>query len=408
MNVASIGSAITLDIGLIVKYFDAKRSDPNSILEESDIGPPPGAEEEDSEADQRRQAWLIKVKDRGISFSEKAFGQPRSLRDQVADALQDIANKVANIKAVEFVLNQTRSFVDLKHELDTNPNLVDQVKSYLDFFDMILGGNQITIRKRGVLIEAQRVLKNLVEFIQVDYDGETYLGEEHQSYTERVNEQGRILFKVMAEGAVAQISRQSILTVGSKVQERLKRVFRLLEEEFLNRDLLSKDKSYIKYSEYKRDRAIIMHVAKSYSLFSGSGKTFRSEDVAVALTAIEKGFKKEIKNMIREALESESRFYPDLEGETAAHLCAMFAKTLNKRGIFHRSSRALLKKCKNRFSKLELLRIVKPSHIKINWDNPCFYQGYRRVYVTQQALYEKMIKLGFSDISHLNLTLSTL
>ena len=46
------------------------------------------------------------------------------MRDQVKEALADIRSKIADIKAVESILTSTRSFLDLKHELDTVPTLM--------------------------------------------------------------------------------------------------------------------------------------------------------------------------------------------------------------------------------------------------------------------------------------------
>ena len=143
----------------------------------------------------------------------------------------------------------------------------------------------------------------LKDFLAIQYDSspenifnleaEGEIITDYQSYISRVNAQGKILFEAMAEGAVAQISRQTVLTVGKTVQDRISRVFRLLEEEFLRDELRqcrepSSPSNSIKYSEYKRDWSLLIRLATSYQMFSGSAKTFRSEDIDVAVEIAEK------------------------------------------------------------------------------------------------------------------------
>ena len=412
-EIAAMGSAISFDTNLINNYFLAKRSSPESILDEDDIGPPPDENDNSEDAEKLRQAWLISVKERGISFQERNFMGPLPLKAQIKQAIVDINLKISTIRSVEYVLTGKRSFIDLKHELDANPNLLSKVCRYIYFFKQALKDKIIPTEKKGVVAEALRIMVQLKNFLKINYDdfervvlnpgnnsGESELVQSYQEYMAKVNEQGKLLFEVMAEGAVAQISRQTVLTVGKKVQDRIARFFQLIEEEFLN-DEIRQDQGQppryggIKYSEYKRDRALQLQVAFNYQNFAGSGKTFRAEDVDVALKSIEKGFSKEIKRMVKESLATNSVYYPKLNGNTAAHLCSLFSLFLGKKKIFSGKSKRILNACKAKFSDLELLKIVEPKKMTILWDDPCFYYDYRRILTTQQSLYRKMLDIGF-------------
>lgn len=412
-EIAAMGSAISLNTDLINTYFVARRSNPETILEESDIGHPPNENDSSDEAEKLRQAWLIDVKERGIIFQERNFMGPWPLKDQVKQALTDIKLKISTIRSVEYVLAGKRAFIDLKHELDANPNLLAKISRFIYFFKQALKDKIIPTTKKGVVAEALRIMVQLKNFLEINYHtyervnldpkntaGELELVQSYQEYMDKVNEQGKLLFGVMAEGAVAQISRQTVLTIGRKVQDRVARFFQLIEEEFLN-DEVRQDRGSpsryggMKYSEYKRDRALQLQVAFNYQNFAGSGKTFRAEDVDVALKSIEKGFSKEIKRMVKESLEAESVYYPKLNGDTAAHLCSLFSIFLGKKKFITSKSKRILSACKAKFNDLELLKIIEPKKMKILWDDPCYYYDYRRLLTTQQSLYRKMLQIGF-------------
>ena len=75
---------------------------------------------------------------------------------------------------------------------------------------MVLDRDNVEIRRRGVIVEAQRLLKSLIEFVEIDYGGGSRVIVINVTWS--VNTQGKHLFQVMAEGGCAD-SRQSILTV---------------------------------------------------------------------------------------------------------------------------------------------------------------------------------------------------
>lgn len=409
LDIAKMGSAISFDVHLIAKYFKARQSNPETILDEDDIGPPPDESDNSTAAEIKRQEWLIKVKERGISLEEIGLEGPKSLVQQVKDALLNIAQKISDIKAIELILGGRRSFIDIKHELDTEPHLYDQVQKYLDFFKRVLDQKVVPTERKGIVAEAIRIMSHLKEFLSIRYEeienGSTEFIDSYSLYKEKVNEKGKLLFGIMADGAVAQISGQTILTIGRTVQQRIDRVFRLVEEEFYGQEqenfkkFSSGQKKQLGYSDYKRDRSLLVKVASSYQSFSGSSKTFRLEDVEVAMRALEKGFKREINSMLAKALSSTSKFYPDLQGETASHLCALFSSTLSKTKFYDLKTNKLYKQCKLRFKELDLMKILKPSKLAINWEDPCFYSNYRRLLKTQESLYSIMLEHGF-EIDH--------
>ena len=61
-----MGSAVTLDIELLNKYFIAKKAAPESILNPTQAGQPPLNEDNSPEADTKRRAWLIKIKQKEV------------------------------------------------------------------------------------------------------------------------------------------------------------------------------------------------------------------------------------------------------------------------------------------------------------------------------------------------------
>lgn len=406
-EIASMGSAITLDVNLIGGYFIARKASPETLLEPSDIGPPPSADDNSDSAEVARQAWLIKVRTRGISFRQTTSSGIKPLKDQVDEALLDIAKKISDIKAVEELLTSTRSFVDLRHELDTNPNLLGLVQRFKAFFERVLEGEVVQTSGRGVVASAQIVLLELEHFLNLKYDHYCNTKEKltvdnykqkMEAYTSEVNKRGRKLFNVMSRGAVAQINRQSVLSIGATVQKRINRAFRLIEDEFLRAELRSpSNNTKVRFSDYKRDKSIMMQVINNYQNFNASKQTFRSEDVEVLLSSIEKGFASEIKDMVARSLKTEARFYPELEGKTAAHLCALFSLTLRKEGISNIGGRKLFRKCRKRFKKLDMLKILKPSKLPIQWDEPCYYSRYRNLMITQNSIYQEMIRVGLAS-----------
>ena len=411
-EISSMGSAITLDVDVMSKYFRAKRSDPASILSSGDIGPPPDESDDSPDADFRRQAWLIKIKARGITFLDRDLqGNLKTLKNQVVDALTDINNKIADIESVESLVTQIRSFIDLKHRLDKDPSNYAKVLRFKEYLNKIIEKKVIKTENIGLLMSALRVLESLSEFLSVKFnqylDGAVEGSEREHGltpydvYYREVNKKGRILFERMSEGAVAQVDQQTVLTIGNIVQARINRVFTLLEEEFLRREVKKSSssrssKKEVKYSDYKRDQAILVDIAESYGSVVGGGKTFRLEDVSVAIKSLEEGFKSEIRKMVVKSMKEKSDFFPDLEGTTASHLCVLFAHAFQRKGIGNLRSHEVLKKCKRQFSSLELYPFFSKSSLEIDWEDPCFYFDYNNILETQKNLYENMVDYGFS------------
>ena len=94
-----------------------------------------------------------------------------------------------------------------------------------------------------------------------------------------------------------------------------------------------------------------------------------------------------IKKMISTSLKTKSIFYPELRGETGAHLCSLFSKFLQKEQKKDVKSRLLLRSCKKQFKELELVKILKPETMPINWKDPCFYTKYRIYVKIMESIY---------------------
>ncbi|MBC62125.1 MAG: hypothetical protein CMP11_06670, partial [Zetaproteobacteria bacterium] len=167
-DIATMGSAITLDVGLIAKYFVARRASPETILNEDDLGLPPDENDDSQQANERRQSWLIQVKTRGINFIEKSPLGIRPLKSQIKDALADISTKIADIKAVEKILTGTRSFVDLKHELNTNPRLLNKVMFFINYFKRVQEGKIVNTVHQGIIVSAISILRKLEDFLSIN------------------------------------------------------------------------------------------------------------------------------------------------------------------------------------------------------------------------------------------------
>lgn len=408
-EISSMGSAITLDVDVMTRYFRAKRSAPESILGEDGVGKPPQDDDEGVNADARRQDWLIKVKARGIFFNERdAQGILKTLQQQIKEALTDIANKKADINSVESLVTRIRSFIDLKHKLDRDPSNIAKVESFRAYLDKVYHGGVVKTDTKGMIASAARIFDALKDFLAVKLDD--FIGESgspilaYDNYNKEVNRRGRILFERMSEGAVAQVDQQTVLTIGNIVQERLKRVFSMIEEAFYRDELDdSPDRlapiSLLKYSDYKRDHSIVFNTALNYNMFSGSGQTFRQEDAVVAMHSLEKGFHSEIRRLVSFALTNKSDIFPELKGTTAGHLCALFASSLKKGGLRNVRSRMLYKSCKKQFTRLGLFGTFEQNSLAIDWKDPCFYFKYQNIYETQRTLHENMMDFGFFNVN---------
>lgn len=407
-QIASMGSGIMLDVDMVSKYFVAARSRPGAILEE--IGQPPEADATGQDVDDQRVIWLTEVRNRGISFSEIPPFSPGHIKpaDQVREALADIQKKLADMHTAEKVLSTTRSFVHLNHDLSSKFNMLSRVSAFQKYFANALSGRIVKNPNKGLIADALTLIGRLERFLSVDFDSFVKEGEDPQNLEhlekiekrrhDEINRRGRELFSSMAEGAVAHVSRQSVLSIGSVVQKRLIRVFQHLEEEFLREDLTNNNLENMRYIDFKRDNQLI-HAANEYEIFQGSARTFRAEDIDIAYATLEHGYWSEMKSLLQGALSARTSI-SELEGVTAAHMCALFAPTLTgatTRQSHGRVKKRLLAKCQKRFKELHLLDIFEPSTMEINWGDRCFYPMYQNFLDTQRSLKRKMGSLGFEN-----------
>lgn len=378
---AEVGTPITLDLQLINQYFQAQRVSPNSIPE-----PPLNGS-----AAQKR-SWLILVDRRGVNFQEQNFatGELFSLDEQINQALDDIAQKIANIEAVENEIRKNPSFIDLRAELDQRrPELFDEIKELVAYLESFLvvdpKPSQLTLDQRdwGSALQVLEILVALEDFLGVAPTG--VQADDLEAYELEIKAAGEKLFGVMTKYAIAQVDRQTVLLLGETIFDRVQRSFGILEQAYLKRDLKEGRKEVESFAHYRRDRALEFDVIRNYRQFSGQQLVLREEKIENTRDAFWLGFQKEIIAMIEMSMKSQAELVPELEDATAPHLCSLFSDLLRRSS----SGRRVLEKCQDQFKELELVRLIEPETITIDYDDDCFYSDYSRDIDTQNILFER-------------------
>ena len=91
-------------------------------------------------------------------------------------------------------------------------------------------------------------------------------------------------------------------------------------------------------------------------------------------------------------MNAKSDILTKFEGKTAAHMCALFSSFLKTEAPF------VFRKCQERYKSLGLLPILaeanRPTEMKIDYENPCFYNSFKQEEEGQRRLYEKLIDYG--------------
>jgi hypothetical protein len=135
-----------------------------------------------------------------------------------------------------------------------------------------------------------------------------------------------------------------------------------------------------------------MKLIHLYQDLNGSSKAFRLETYLAALDGMSKGFKRDIIKLVKNSMNAKSETLPELEGTTAAQMCALFTPFLREQ------SSDLFKRCQANYKKLELNPIMKevnrPTEMKIDYTDNCFYNNYKREERGQRRLFEKLIDYG--------------
>ncbi len=179
--------------------------------------------------------------------------------------------------------------------------------------------------------------------------------------------------------------------------ERFERPFRAVENYYLNRDIERReDPTHVSYATYMINRSVQIRVLNLYKNLSASGQAFRLEAFETTKNSFERGFKKEIRKMIDESLENESPILGTvLKGKTSAHLCALFSDHLR------RENPKLWRRCQEAHTTLPLYQVMRnyrrPIELKIDYQDPCFYNTYRREEFAQSLLFDRLLEYGFSN-----------
>jgi hypothetical protein len=370
-KIASMGSSFTFDVELITKYFTAKKADPKSIV----------LIDNETATDEERTDWLNDVKIRGIQFAEAGFNGITSKKERVDEAIVDINNKISDIDFVEAAVMEKKSFVDLRHELDRSfPEADYLLDTLVDFLD-----DEAVIEMYNVENGPVKAARRLLVAIENLFLPNVSNYNDYQDYRKAIDEAGFELFKIMAEGAVAELSAQSVLTIGGKSIEKLDRALAVYAEGFQRKDLEVEGSPF---SDFARGHALQLQVLMNYGQFSGSSLAFRDEDIQVTLDTFIKGFKGEIIRMVRTSLKRNDYFVEGLKGTTAAHLCALFNDFLKEH------DRKSYKTCKERYVELEIVSVIEPRFLEIDYADGCFYSSFTRREMTQRSLLKRLKDVG--------------
>jgi|GEM_PF-3107911 len=389
-DIGSMGSALTLDLDLLASYFEAVRLDPENI------GELPG----ENASDDERADFLIRMKARGAEWSPRSMsGNMLSLAEQVQQVKNIITTAKSVIKTAQDIMTKKQSFYDLKSEIiASNQFVAKELKSIQAYTINYLNSGKIPPQYRADFASNERMLRKIVDYLNFDYTGTT--DKEFEEYLEDINVKGRVLFEEMSRGSIAQITAQTILMVPDIAFKRFNRPFRNLEKYFLNNDVIRRaDPTYAPYTDFVITRSM-QSKFNTYPDFHGSSEAFRVETYLAAKNGLEKGFKREIIRMVKGAMESNSDILKAFEGKTAAHLCALYAPFLKE------DAPQLFKQCQANYKTLTLFPILteanRPDSMKIDYNDPCFYNSYKQEEEGQRRLFEVLIDYG----SRNNLTLT--
>lgn len=380
-DIGAMGSALTLDLELLGRYFAAVRLDPESI---TDI---PNSEASDGELTD----FFIRMKARGLDWNEFSPQGPVSLRDQLTQVLNLIRAAKSVIKAAEDLMTKKQSYFILKSEvLSNNQFVVKELLGLKNYFHLYMDPTILPSQYRADFATNTIMMERLIDFLGYDYLGNT--DEEYNAYLVEVDKRGRKVFEEMARGSVAQITTQTVLMIPDVAFRRFNRPFRQLEKYFITNDIINKDDPTHKpFTDFVINRSMQSNFA-TYPDFHGTKEAFRVDTYLAARNGLEKGFRREMISMVKEAMESRSDILKDFEGKTAAHLCALYA------GFLKEEAPKLFQKCQENYKTLSLLPILseanRPSSMKIDYNDPCFYNSYKQEEEGQRRLFEKLIDYG--------------
>lgn len=408
-TIATSSSTLTVDLNLITSYLQAKAIDPKTLPPAPDV----------NASENEIQEWIIKLRRRGLGISDRDnMGQPISLEKQRENAIEEIKKLNSTIAAAEVLFQDKRSLVDLRHHLDARyPGLRADVKEYINYFRRFTGSltiNSCTLNeeRKGPLFAIIRIFEKLDQFLSVvqvkDYsqfkacanikDPENPAQDptkdySYECYVLRVRDAGLNLFVEMTHGALAEISSQSVLALGSKVYDRFIAAFDTIQNLYLEHDLISNVPLDQSFSQYKKDRDMLVEVTNNYSTYNTTGAVFRVDSAESAFRNFEKGFQKEIQKTLNNVLNEDPKkgILREQAGKTADHLCALYASSLDRlaeKSFWSKKPDHLLSRCKEEHPSIDLIGFLEygQRQYSIDYDNECTYIDYMKELKTQELL----------------------
>lgn len=383
-SIGSMGSAVTLDVDLISRYFRAIRIRPDEVNFPSTTA-----------TDEEKRKFTLEMKNRGVTVEDFNYQtqQPIPIDVQINNIKVQVDLAKSTISAVVSILQEKRSFLDLQSELTIKSV---NIKNEMDFIKKFLEKQKLKEnfpnQYLGLFRASTNMLEKLIAFLGVSLEGREY-----DDFAKEVNEKGTDLFTTMSYGSVAQITTQTALMIPSIAYERFNRPFKALENFYLNNDIIKKDDpSHIPFSDYMVNESLQMKVLNDYKHLTGSRMAFRLESYESIKKSFEKGFKREIKRMVKNSLSSSSNVLSSFNGKTAAHMCSLFSPFLKE------YSSKLLKECQERHKTLDLLSVLddfkKKTEMEIDYNNSCFYSNYKREELGQRILFDRLLDYGFSKL----------
>jgi hypothetical protein len=379
--ISQMGSPLTLDQTLLSSYLTAKAVDFKNLGD----APPATA------TDDVIKSWLLRARSFGVSYSEisiqtgSAIAVP--LRDQLKNAIDDITSKLGTIASAEKLIRSNLSFLDLKRKIESDfPKANRYVLEMAKYLNLRRDSGLISNQEKGTIDGAITLLTLLNDFLDVAVENK---GIKNATYEEDIVNKGGMIFEELAKGSVAQLNRQSVLTLSSKGTDRLGWAFGVIRNSYLNRDQEQNLPRADRFSEFQKNRNILSDVVGNYEVFAGPGTAFRNEEFSKSLSIFENSFKKEMLRSLDFAMTNQKGL-PELKGQTAAHLCALYypsLKNLSRSGVFGDNQAAeILKACQDTYKTLKMNLLVADEDFKIDYGNDCTYFQYTREMDIQNLL----------------------
>jgi hypothetical protein len=370
--IAQMGSPLTLDETILNAYLTAKAVDFDAL----------GLAPSKTDSIDKIKSWLLRARAFGVIYSEFNYqtAKPVPLLDQLQTALDDIDAKRTTITGAENLIRGNLSFLDLRRRISSEfPNVEKDIVEMRDFLASFSGSAIVSDTDKGALDAALKLLNRLQDFLDVALQTG---GKTDPAYEDHVVAKGGAIFEELAKGSVAQLTKQSVLALSGKGTDRLNWAFGVIRNGYLSRDRVQNLPIPDRFSEFEKNQNVLSDVIGNYEVFSGPGTSFREEDFTTAIRSFTGSFKKEILESLELALDEKSGGIPELRGQTAAQLCAMYAPlldSLSRRGLFGDNRAAKINnQCHSKFKTLPLNRLVADTDFPIQYENECTYFDYSR------------------------------